>query len=146
MGHLTVNAEFHAPLERVWSLFVDPARWAQWNTEWSEIRDVRGPFDHVGSGYTQVLRVFGREFLGTWQVTGCEPPRWRTIAGTLPMGIPFRGRDSFEEAGGITRLSVEIEWETPWGWIGRGLEWVMLPMMRRQLAANARRAAALVAR
>jgi hypothetical protein len=57
---------FDAPVEAVWRLFADPERWARWNTEWAEIRDVRGPFDHAGSGYTQVLRVFRQKSLMAW--------------------------------------------------------------------------------
>ena len=144
MGRLTVSTEFRAPVARVWSLFADPARWTEWNGEWSEIRDVRGPFDHTGSGYTQVLRMFGREWLGKWEVTGCEPGVWRTVAGTLPFGVPFRGDERFEEIDGRTRVRIDVEWTTPWGWLGRALEFVMLPLMRRQFAANARRAAAVV--
>jgi hypothetical protein len=141
---MSVSVDFSAPRERVWRLFVDPEFWSQWNTEWNAIRDVQGPFDHPGSGYTQVLRVFGREFLGRWEVIACEPQAWRTIAGTLPFGAPFRGCDRFEEANGVTRVTVEIEWVTPWGWIGRVIEFVALPVMRRQFASNARRAAALL--
>lgn len=144
MGRLSLTVEFHAPLAPVWQLFVDPERWRLWNTEWSEIRDVRGPFDHAGSGYTQVTRFLGREYLGRWEVTACRPMVERTIGGTLPFGVPFRGRDRFQEIDGTTRVTVEIEWATPWGWLGRFLEVLMMPVMRRQFVANARRAAALV--
>jgi hypothetical protein len=136
--------EIRAPRERVWELFVDPERWRQWNTEWNEIRDVRGPFDHAGSGYTQVMRLLGHEYLGRWEVAACDPLVERTITGTLPLGVPFRGRDRFEDAPGATRVTVEIEWQTPWGWLGRILEAAMIPLARRQLAANARRAARLL--
>ena len=146
MGRITFIADFKAPRERVWKLFTDPELWSQWNTELSDIRDVRGPFDHPGSGYTQVVRLLGREYLGTWEVTACEPEIWRTVAGTLPFGAPFLARDRFEEAQGVTRVTVEIEWKMPWGWIGRAVEFLSLPLMRRQFAANARRAAALLDR
>ena len=144
MGQISFTADFKAPRARVWRLFTDPELWLRWNTEWAAIRDVRGPFDRPGRGYTQVLRMLGREFLGTWEVTGSEAENWRTISGTLPLGVPFRGRDQFEESDGTTRVTVEIEWVMPWGWIGRVIEFVMLPAMRRQFAANARRAAALL--
>lgn len=144
MGKLSLIAEFKAPLSRVWALFVDPELWLRWNTEWKEIRDVRGPFDRAGSGYTQVLRVLGREYLGRWEVTDCEPLVERSIAGTLPFGLPFRGRDRFAESNGRTTVTVEVEWVMPWGWFGRILERSMMPLMRRKIAANARRAAELL--
>ena len=144
MGRISLVVDFPAPRAKVWALFCEPELWSRWNTEWAEIRDVRGPFDRPGNGYTQVMRLFGREFLGRWEVIACEPERWRTVAGTLPLGVPFRGQDRFEETDGATRVTLDLEWTTPWGWLGRVLEFLMLPMMRRQFASNARRAAALV--
>ncbi len=72
MGRIIQTADFPAPLDRVWQLFTAPEPWTQWNKKWAEIRDVRGPFDHPGAGYTQVLRLFGRELLGHWEVKACE--------------------------------------------------------------------------
>lgn len=135
---------FLAPLDRVWALFIDPERWAAWNTEWAETRDVRGPFDHAGAGYTQVLRILGREYLGTWEVAGCEPQAWREVRGTLPLGIPFRGRDEFRAVTEGTEVKLEVAWDTPWGGVGRVIEWVALPWFRRQLGSNAARAVALL--
>ena len=79
MGRCVETVEFQAPLDRVWKLFTDPADWLKWNGEWSAIRDVRGPFDHAGAGYTQVMRFLGREWLGRWEVLACEPGVSREI-------------------------------------------------------------------
>jgi hypothetical protein len=141
---LRQSITFDAPLENVWTLFTEPERWAQWNREWAEIRDVRGPFDHAGAGYTQVLRVLGRERLGTWEVAACEPKCWREVRGTLPLGIPFRARDEFRAVPHGTQVSLELAWDTPWGVLGRIIEWAALPLFRRQLRANAARAAAFL--
>jgi ligand-binding SRPBCC domain-containing protein len=144
MGRIFETIEFNAPLDRVWKLFTDPEDWTKWNKEWSSIRDVRGPFDHAGAGYTQVMRILGREWLGRWEVTACEPSVSRQIAGTLPFGVPFRGQDRFQEPDGITRVTVEVEWDTPWGWLGRTIEFLGRPLMRRQFRSNARNAARLL--
>ena len=144
MGRIIETIEFNAPLDRVWKLFTDPADWTKWNTEWSSIRDVRGPFDHAGAGYTQVMRILGREWLGRWEVTACEPSVSRQIAGTLPFGMPFCAQDRFQEVDGITRVTVEVEWDTPWGWLGRTIEFLGRPLMRRQFRSNARNAARLL--
>ena len=144
MGRIIETVEFAAPLERVWKLFTDPEDWAKWNTELSAIRDVRGPFDHPGAGYTQVMRFAGREWLGRWEVVECQPRVLRRVEGTLPFGLPFRGQDRFEETGGGTRVTVEIEWDSPWGRVGRLIEVVSLPLLRRQLRSNVRRAARLL--
>jgi uncharacterized protein YndB with AHSA1/START domain len=135
---------FDAPVERVWPLFADPERWTRWNTEWAQIRDVRGPFDHAGAGYTQVLRVFRHERLGTWEVVACKPKCWREVRGTLPFGIPFRAREEFHAVDQGTRVSLDLAWDQPWGAVGRMIEWAVTPLFRRQLRANAARAAALL--
>lgn len=135
---------FDAPIENVWALFADPKRWAQWNTEWAEIRDVRGPFDHAGAGYTQVLRVLGWERCGTWEVVACEPKHWREVRGTLPLGIPFRAREEFHVVPQGTEVSLNLAWDQPWGAFGRGIGWIAARFLRRQLRANAARAAALL--
>lgn len=133
------------PLDDVWALFTDHDRWTMWNTEWSAIRDVRAPFDHAGAGYTQILRVLGREYCGKWEVVACQPKSWREVRGTLPLlGIPFRARDEFRSASGGTVVTLELAWDTPWGIAGRALEWAALPLFRRQLRGNAERASALL--
>ena len=48
------------------------------------------------------------------------------------------------EEGGITRVTVEVEWDTPWGWLGRTIEFLGRPLMRRQFRSNARNAARLL--
>jgi hypothetical protein len=143
MGRLAESFDFQAPRSRVWQLFTDPEQWSRWNTEW-EIRDVAGPFDHAGAGYTQVLRILGRERLGDWRVVECERGTWRRVEGTLPLGIPFRGEDRFEDLGWGTRVTLQIEWITPWGAFGRALEAIAAPLLKRQFRQNARRAAALL--
>lgn len=143
MGRFTESFEFHAPRSAVWQLFTDPQQWARWNTEW-EIRDVRGPFDHPGAGYTQVLRILGREHLGHWRVVECAPGLWRRVEGTLPFGIPFEGEDRFEDDAGGTRVTLLLLWTTPLGPIGRALETIGAPLVKRQFRGNARRAAALL--
>jgi len=135
---------FQAPLQRVWAVFTDPVQWTQWNSEWGEIRDVRGPFDHPGAGYTQVTRALGRDRLGTWEVTACEPGVWREVRGTLPLGIPFQGRDEFRAVPDGTEVSLQLSWDMPWGIVGHIVARAALPLLRRQLRGNAARAAALL--
>ena len=135
---------FRAPLPEVWKLFVNPELWALWNTEWS-LRDIRGPFDHPGAGYTQVLTLFGREWLGSWEVVECDPLVRREIRGVLPMGWPFEGSDWFTETANGTRVDVEIRWQMPWGMVGRALATIARPVMAWQMRGNARRAEAVLA-
>lgn len=135
---------FQGSLDDVWDLFVDPVRWQRWNTEWAEIRNVRGPFDHAGAGYTQVLKMLGRERLGEWQVLACEPKRWRQVGGTLPLGIPFHGRDEFHVVPQGTEVSLELECALPLGALGRAAGRLLRPVLQRQIRTNGDRARELL--
>lgn len=134
------------PMERVWSLFIDPDRWLEWNTELAAIRDVRGPFDHEGAGYTQVWRLGPWEREGHWAVTGCEPKKWRTVAGTTPIGLDFSARETFDTSRGRTVVTVEITWDTPGGAVGRWFDRLVgEPLLRRALRANSQRIRSVLA-
>lgn len=140
MAHVRESVDLDVPLDRVWSLFIDPERWLEWNTELADIEDVQGPFDHVGAGYTQVWRMGPWEGRGQWRVTGCEPRRWRTVAGRTPVKLTFSAREEFEALGNRTRVTVEINWQTPGGPIGRWFDRLVgEPMLGRALRANAER-------
>lgn len=137
MGLVEESLELASSLDEVWNLFIDPDRWLDWNTELVNMRDVRGPFDTLGSGYTQVWRVAGIEREGTWRVTGCEPRRWRTVAGVTPIGLSYSARETFVRLGDRTRVTVEISWTMPGGPVGRLVDAVVAqPMLRRALRNN----------
>jgi uncharacterized membrane protein len=147
MAQVRESLVVHEPLERVWALFSDPDRWLEWNTELADMRDVRGPFDHPGAGYTQVWRMGPWEREGSWQVTACEPGRWRTVAGRTPVALAFSAREEFESLEDGTRVTVEINWQTPGGRVGRWFDrFVGEPMLRRTLRANAERVRTALAR
>ena len=140
------SIDLAASLDQVWSLFIDPERWLDWNTELAGMRDVRGPFDTPGSGYTQVWRVAGIEREGTWEVTECEPGRWRTVEGVTPIGLAFSASETFERLGDTTRVTVRIAWETPGGRLGHLFDVVVAqPMLRRALRTNGERIRAVLA-
>lgn len=104
------------------------------------MRDVRGPFDHVGAGYTQVWRVVGMEREGSWRVTGCAPRRWRTVEADTPIGARLRVRDGFERVGAGCRVSIEVVLDAPHGLLGRALDGLLAePLLRRALRGNRER-------
>lgn len=140
MGVAEESVHLDAPMEQVWDLFTDPDRWLDWNTELADMRDVDGPFDRPGRGYTQVWRVAGIEREGTWRVTGCEPRAWRTVEGVTPIGLAYSARETFEDLGHGTRVTVRIAWQTPGGPFGRLVDVAAgQPMLRRALRRNSQR-------
>ncbi len=146
MGVVTAALDVPSGPAEVWRLFVDPDRWLDWNTELADMRDVRGPFDRPGAGYTQVWRLGRVEREGSWRVTGCEPGRWRTVEGVTPIGLAYHAHETFERVDGGTRVSVQIAWKTPGGLVGRLVDVVVAgPMLRRALHRNGRRVQDLLA-
>lgn len=140
MARVHEQLQLDRPLDEVWGLFIDPNRWLEWNTELAGMRDVRGPFDHPGSGYTQVWRLARWEREGSWVVTACEPGHWREVAGVTPIGLAFEAREEFQEFAEGSQVGVQISWYTPGGVLGRIFDRVLAePMLRRALRANARR-------
>lgn len=140
MARVQETVRLDRPLEEVWGLFIDPDRWLAWNTELAGMRNVRGPFDHAGSGYTQVWRLARWEREGRWEVTACEPGRWREVAGVTPIGLAFEAREDFEDVADGSQVTVQIRWDTPGGALGRTFDRVVAePMLRRALRANGRR-------
>ena len=140
MAQVQEQVQIDRPLEEVWGLFVDPDRWLEWNTELAGMRDVRGPFDRAGSGYTQVWRLGRWEREGSWEVTACQPRRWREVAGVTPIGLAFEAREEFQETADGSQVIVQISWNTPGGVLGRAFDRVVAePMLRRTLRTNARR-------
>lgn len=135
-----IDAVIPAPLASVWDLMVQVKRMPEWNTELVEVLDVTGNTDRVGGGYRQVWRLLGRriESKHPWRVTAVEPYRWREFCGILPIGVEAVGRDTFEAVDGGTRVTVEIEYDRPWGVIGLLMGPLMQTMLRRTMRANGR--------
>ena len=148
VSRFRTEATVPAPLNAVWDLMVQADRMPEWNTELDAVLDVTGDVDRVGGGYRQVWRMFGRriESKHPWQVVAVEPYRAREFRGILPIGVGATGRDRFDAVDGGTRVTVEIEYERPWGTFGRLLERMMRAMLRRTMAANARALTALLQR
>lgn len=146
MGSVRETLALEHRVDVVWELFCDPDRWLAWNTELAGMRDVRGPFDHVGAGYTQVWRVGPWEREGSWEVTGCEPGRWRTVSGRTPIGLEFSAREEFASTTRGTQATVEIAWRTPGGRVGRWFDQLVGErVLRRALRTNGERIRAVLA-
>ena len=145
MARVQEKVRLDRPLEEVWRLFIDPDRWLEWNTELAGMRDVHGPFDRPGSGYTQVWRLARWEREGAWEVTACEPGRWREVAGVTPIGLAFEAREEFQDVADGSQVIVQMSWATPGGILGWIFDRVVAePMLRRALRANGRRVDAVL--
>ena len=119
MPQVREEIRIDAPVERIWSVGSDASRIAEWQTNLVEIRDVSGPIDQVGTGYTAVNRLAGRQLEADWQVTGVEPNRSLELRGTAPGGGRAVQRVTYTPAEGATDVTIELDYELPGGFLGQ---------------------------
>lgn len=146
VGRIAVTADLNAPPPQVWSMLCNPNRLLEWNTELADVRDATPTLDYAGASYTQVWRILGRERLGRMEIVEVEPERGRQVRGTLPIGAAFSGRETIEPTEQGTRLSVSLEYEIPWGRVGRLFHPVARRFTERMFAKNARNLDGLLAK
>jgi len=84
MGHIRETVYVHAPIDRVWKFATDPARFAEWQTNVLEIKDVVGLPGEVGSSYAAIYRALGRKIEARAKVTKAESPRFLEEKGHMP--------------------------------------------------------------
>ena len=60
MGHVLQSGHIDAPPEKAFAIAIDAARIPEWNASVSEVRDITGSLDQLGSNYVSVLKLGGR--------------------------------------------------------------------------------------
>jgi coenzyme Q-binding protein COQ10 len=118
MGHVRLTAHVDVAPEQVFSIGVDAERTPEYHASIVEVKDVSGPLDRVGAGYTAAMKIAGRVYEGRWEVTRVEKPRVVELKGTMPGGGTATILQRFEAAAGGTDFTVEMEYELPGGVIG----------------------------
>jgi ligand-binding SRPBCC domain-containing protein len=71
-------ATINAPIERVWSLLMDPRKWTEWSTAELEAARPEGPL-HAGQRLYFSSRAFGR--------------RWHAITTVISVAVERRSLD-----------------------------------------------------
>ena len=118
MGHVLQTGHIDAPPEKAFAVAIDAARIPEWNSSVSEVRDITGSLDQLGSNYVSVLKLGGRLLEGHWEVSRVESPRLLEFTGTAPGGGRATATNRFEAAGAGTDVTIEIEYELPGGFFG----------------------------
>lgn len=109
MEHIREEIQIQAPVEHVWALLCDTARWHEWMPR-AEHSDWTGPYDQVGTTYLSKFKMMGFELKQTNKVVEVEPLKLiheHTDDG--PMDTYFR----FEPEGDATRVILESEYQMP---------------------------------
>jgi uncharacterized membrane protein len=118
MGHARDTYHIDAPPDRVWALYTDLSRYSEWNEGLSEVKDTSGPLDQVGSKFTAVIKVMGRRFEATSEVTKVEPGKLIEQHGSVVGGGPAASSFRVEPVSGGTDVTVELDYQLPGGLIG----------------------------
>lgn len=118
MTIVRATGHFDAPIDRVFDLGTDFARYPEWNTIYSEIKEVTGPVA-LGARVHAVTKVLGRRMEGWGEVVEIDPPRMLKIAGTGLEGGTVSTTYRFTPAGDGTDYEFESQYELPAGFLGQ---------------------------
>lgn len=119
--------------QRVFDLLTDPARFPEWKRGVIAVQTVRGRLDEPGGSYTALMRVPGRTMVGHFEIAEVQAPYRLEQRGTLPTGTTV-STDELQPAGNGTRLTFQLLYTLPGGWIASVLDAIALNrVMRREM-------------
>lgn len=138
--HIEETVEVPAPIERVWDVTVDLARWPAWNSTVEAAALLDAP--PVRPGLRARLTQPGNR-PALWTVTRVEPPRW-FVWETRPLGMHVVAAHELQptDAGTRVRLAIDVSGPTAplLGWIVIRVSRKFLPMEAASLVAECTRA------
>jgi coenzyme Q-binding protein COQ10 len=118
MGHVHTTTQVDGPTEAAFEFGVNPERVAEWFAMVVEVKDVSGPLDTVGAGYTAVMKIAGRKLDARWEVARVEKPRLLELKGATPGGGTATFTMQYAQVADGTEITVDCEYELPGGFVG----------------------------
>jgi uncharacterized membrane protein len=109
MQHFEDSIRIEAPVEHVWTFYLDTSHWSDWMPR-AEYLDFSGPLDQVGTTYVGGMRIMGHEMKATYEVVEIVPQR--LYHERSEMG-PMDTRVRFEPEGDETLVTMESDYEMP---------------------------------
>ncbi len=109
MEHVEVTRRYDAPIEKVWDVYTDHARWSEWSGMPGSRLVREGTPDRNGVGAVRAFAGGTRE-----EVLSFEPPKRMTytvFAGIMPIGNHL-GEVDLEPDGGGTRITWRCRFES----------------------------------
>lgn len=111
MNEFELTVTIDRPVEEVWAFTQDYARWPEWNTGTTEVRQTSdGPMD-VGGTMLIAGRTLGRRYETVAECTAYEPNRrfaTRSVSGPFHLEVD----NSFEAVDGGTRITTKVRGES----------------------------------
>jgi coenzyme Q-binding protein COQ10 len=137
MAHLKLTEHIEAPIEDVFELFIDAKRWPEWFAGGTEVKEITGPPDQVGTRIRDVSTFMGRQMESWTEVVEVERPHLYRMA-TEGAGLKGTGTFRLTPAGQGTDVHVENEYELPAGFLGGIADRLFIEKaMERQLRHSA---------
>lgn len=126
MARIEREIQIERPPDEVFALLTDPDRLPDWATVVVKTRDISDRPLRNGCTFRQTIRVLGRELETDWRVEELEPPRHVAYAASGAIGGTLTMRQNVEPADGGSRVSLELDYELPGGWLGEQVDrrWV----------------------
>jgi uncharacterized membrane protein len=109
-----MTAHYDVPIEKVFELATDYKRYPEWNVSYSEVDQVSGPTDKVGTKFHTIMKLLGRPIEGWAEVAEAETPRLIKLIGTGKEGGKLELIDRFTPVGiAGTDVEMEVDYELP---------------------------------
>lgn len=110
--------DIDAPPAVVWSVLEDVRRLPDFSPSTVEVT-APDRLTARGQTFTQTVRVAGRSFTSTWEVTAIEPGERLVIEGSVLPGTHYAMTEDIHPSGDGTRLSLTMKYRLPFGPLGR---------------------------
>jgi uncharacterized protein YndB with AHSA1/START domain len=119
MTLLRITEHVEVPPEKVFELGIDFKRYPEWNVSYSEVKEIVGPPDVVGTKIHSVMKVLGRPIEGWGEIVEIEKPRLLKLVGTGDQGGKLTQIYRLTPVTSGTDVEIEVEYELPAGFLGQ---------------------------
>jgi len=113
MTHISLTEHFDAQIDHVFGLVIDYQRYPEWSTFFTEIKEVKGLPDRVGTEIVGTGQLLGRKFDGTTEIVEIDKPRLLKLTATGRQGGFVKTTYKLTPAALGTDVVVEIDYELP---------------------------------
>lgn len=120
---LRESVEINASPEVVWNVLADVSVLPELSSSTIEV-ETDGLLNHVGQTFVQTVKFARKDWTSEWRVEEVEPTRLLKIVGSLPGGTPYTMTEKLQPLndGEKTRLSIQGDYELPFGVLGRMID------------------------
>ena len=126
MGEVHTTWHLAVSPEQAFAFGAKAERLPEWDTSMVEVKDVSGPLDTVGAGYTGVMKLGGRRLEGRWEVTRVDRPGLLELKGVTPGGGEAKPVIRYAPGPGGTDMSEDLTYTLPGGLAGRLADWLIV--------------------